>query len=170
MHRALITSVLPALAVVPASYFITRKTRVAPPMAAGADSKSSSQADNEPSYSREYLNESLNVGAAHYKDQYRKEMDAEISQWFSKIDATLVPCVENLSYDFISNLSYIYTMYATSTSTAAITKYLFTKRFADVLASAKSQDELRIVQVLAKHYNLIPVEAHINTAKLPESI
>jgi hypothetical protein len=166
MHRALLTSVLPALAVVPASYFITRKTRTPPPMAAAPNS--SSQAENEQTtYSREYLNESLKVGTAYYKDKHRKEMDAEISEWFSKIDATLVPCVESLNYNFIDQLSYIHTMYATSSSNTALTKYLFTKRFADVLSSAKSQDELRIVQVLAKHYNLIPVEADINLQKLP---
>lgn len=158
MNRALLSTLLPALVAVPVSYYITRPTRPVP-ISPALPMRMTPEPEQNESSSKEYLTSSLITKASHYKDLHRKEMNAEITHWFSIIEPSLVPYVEQISEPFIDELSYIKTMYINPINTSAISKYLFTKRMTDALDCAKTPEELRMVQAIAKYYHLLPEES-----------
>lgn len=159
MNRTLISTLLPALAVVPASYYITRPVSrpLPPPMASVPERQSPNPADNDP-YTKDALAKCLNEGASYYKSLHRKEMDTEVTQWMMKIEPSLVVYVPKMNEAFINEMSYIKQLYIDSTNTNALSKYLLSKRMADALHCAKSPEELRMVQLVAKHYHLVPID------------
>jgi hypothetical protein len=154
MHRILLKTILPAVAVVPLSYCIARSHKsVAPPV------HSTPNALNAPV---EPIKESpivitvdeLEKIAEFHKNNIRIETNKNLVDWFQTFDDSLISCVETLDESFANELTFIHVMH-NGLFINSLNKYSLTNKLIRLLKDAKTEDETRIVKALVKYYHIL---------------
>jgi hypothetical protein len=158
-HRSLWSAIVPAFVAVPLSYVITRpmsKNSSSPLLlTANADSTStpiSSTEETKESYKMVSIAE-LEQASIKLQQEVRKDIDKDLTKWFTKVDATMIPMIETMTDEFANDLHYIYIMYDGSLTTTR--KYLLASRLSSILNDTTNSQEKHIISVLVKYYNIV---------------